>query len=274
MNTVASLAVPTHANAFQRALSVEDLRVLAPAVFASSAHERMSERYTFIPTERVLTGLVQAGFVLVDARQTHTRRAHPMYARHVVRLRRRFETVDLRDAIPEVVFLNSHDGTSAYQIRLGLYRVVCTNGLIVSRGAFPAWCVSHRGDIVDEVVAGALELSERFAHLALRVERMEQRRLSKDEQLQLAEQALALRYKDALHAGMLGAQLLTCRRADDLRDDLWSVFNRIQENVLRGGLSRRSPTGRLVRSRRITSIREDVRLNSGLWDLAEAMLVA
>ncbi len=274
MNTVASFVVPSRANAFQRSLSIDDLRVLAPAVFAPSAHERMSEKYTFIPTERVLSGLMQAGFVPVDARQTHTRRNHPMYARHIVRLRRRFETVDLRDAIPEVVFLNSHDGTSAYQIRLGLYRVVCTNGLIVSRGAFPAWCVSHRGDIVDEVVAGALEVSERFEQLALRVERMEQRCLSKDEQLRLAEQAMALRYADPLQAGMAPAQLLTCRRVDDLKDDLWSVFNRIQENVLRGGLSRRSPTGRLVRSRRITSIREDVRLNGALWDLAEAMLEA
>lgn len=274
MNTVASFAVPSRANAFQRALSTDDIRVLAPAVFAPSAHERMSPKYTFIPTERVLNGLLQAGFVPVDARQTHTRRNHPTYARHIVRLRRRFETVDLRDAIPEVVFLNSHDGTSAYQIRLGLYRVVCTNGLIVSRGAFPAWCVSHRGDIVDEVVAGALEMSERFEQLALRVERMEGRLLAKDEQLRLAEQAMALRYPDLLGAGMAPAQMLTCRRADDAKDDLWSVFNRIQENVLRGGLSRRSPTGRLVRSRRITSIREDVRLNGALWDLAEGMLEA
>src|SRR5437016_8202928 len=139
----------------------------------------MSERYTFIPTERVLTGLVQAGFVPVDARQTHTRRAHPMYARHVVRLRRRFETVDLRDSIPEVVFLNSHDGTSAYQLRMGIFRVVCTNGLIVSRGAFPAVCVAHRGNVVDEVVTGALEIAERFESLARQVEHMEQRRLFK-----------------------------------------------------------------------------------------------
>jgi hypothetical protein len=274
MSTAAQFVVPSHANAFQRSLSVDDLRMMAPAVFAAAAHERMSSKYTFIPTERVLTGLIQAGFVPVDARQTHCRRTHPQYAKHIVRLRRRFETVDLRDSVPEVVFINSHDGTSAYQIRLGLYRVVCTNGLIVSRGAFPAWCVSHRGDIVDEVVTGALELSEQFERLALRVERMEQRLLVKDEQLRLAEGALALRYEDSATAGMLPAQLLTCRRVEDLRDDLWSVLNRIQENLLRGGLSRRAASGRLVRSRRITSIREDVRLNSGLWDLAEAMIEA
>jgi hypothetical protein len=74
----------------------------------------MSSKYTFIPTERVLSDLMQAGFVPVHARQAMARRASPLHARHVVRLRRRFETVQLKDAVPEVLFLNSHDGTSAY----------------------------------------------------------------------------------------------------------------------------------------------------------------
>jgi Domain of unknown function (DUF932) len=79
-------------------------------VFAPSAEEHGSIRYTFIRTERVLAGLLQAVFV---ARQTQTRSASPLHARHVVRLRRRFETVQLRDSVPEIVFLTSHDGTSA-----------------------------------------------------------------------------------------------------------------------------------------------------------------
>src|SRR3977135_3056605 len=132
---------------------------------------------------------MSAGFVPVEARQAHTRRASAGHARHPVptrrrlRLRRRFETVQLRGSVPEVVFLNSHDGTSAYQLRMGLFRVVCTNGLIVSRAAFPAYCVSHRGNIVDDVIAGAITVAERFESLAVQVERMEQRRLFKDEQL-------------------------------------------------------------------------------------------
>ena len=227
---------------------------------------------TFIPTERVLSGLVAAGFVPVDARQTQARSTSPLHARHVVRLRRRFKTVDLKDSVPEVVFLNSHVGTSAYQLRLGIYRVVCTNGLIVSRGAFPACCVSHRGDIVDEVITGALEASERFEAMAGRVERMEHRRMPKDEQVGFAERALALRFPEPHLAGMQPSQLPTCRRTGDLGDDLWSTFNRVQENLLRGGIVRRVPTGRLTRTRRITSIREDVRLNSRLWDLAEEVL--
>jgi hypothetical protein len=234
----------------------------------------MSSKYTFIPTERVLAGLMSAGFVPVEARQTQARSASPLHARHIVRLRRRFETVQLKGSAPEVVFLNSHDGSSAYQLRMGIFRVVCTNGLIVSRGAFPAYCVSHRGNVVEEVVAGALKLSEEFEHLAAEVERMEQRHLLKDEQVRFAERALALRFPDPTQAGMQPSQLLNCRRVEDTGDDLWKVLNRCQEWLLRGGLSRRAVSGRVTRTRRISSIAADVRLNSQLWDLAMEVLAA
>jgi Domain of unknown function (DUF932) len=128
MNTLRDLSFSPHANAFSDALSLETIRQRVPAVFAPSADESRSGKYTFIPTDRVLSGLMQAGFVPVEARQARTRRASPLHALHVIRLRRRLETVELKDSVPEVVFLNSHDGTSAYQLRLGLFRVVCTNG--------------------------------------------------------------------------------------------------------------------------------------------------
>ena len=274
MNATSDLSFPSHANVFNPALSLEAVRSRAPAVFAASADERLSAKYTFVPSERVFTGLMSAGFLPVEARQASARRGSALHARHVVRLRPRFDTVQLKDSIAEVVFLNSHDGTSAYQLRMGLFRVVCTNGLIVSRGAFPAYCVSHRGNIVDDVIAGALELAERFESLAAQVERMEQRRLFKDEQLGFAARALALRFPDPAQSGMEPLQLLACRRTEDVGDDLWRVYNRCQEHLLRGGLSRRSACGRLTRTRRISSIRRDVQLNGQLWDLAAQVLEA
>lgn len=274
MNTLPTLTFGSHANVFAYNLSVDDLRERVPAVFAESPDDRLSSKYTFIPTERVLKGLISAGFVPVEARQAHTRKSSFLHARHVLRMRRRFETVALRDSIPEIVFLNSHDGTSAYQLRLGLFRVVCTNGLIVSRDAFPAYCVAHRGNVVDDVVAGALEMSERFETLATEVERMERRVMGRGEQLEFATRALALRYPEPATRGILPVQLLTSRRPQDLGDDLWSVLNKVQENLIGGGVSRRSQSGRLVRTRRITSIREDVRLNGRLWDLASGVLAS
>jgi hypothetical protein len=274
MNAISDLSFSSHANAFDRALSLDAVRTRAPAVFAAAADERLSPKYTFLPTERILTGLMSAGFVPVDARQASARRGSALHARHVVRLRPRCQTVQLKDSVPEVVFLNSHDGSSAYQLRMGLFRVVCTNGLIVSRGAFPAYCVSHRGNIVDDVIAGALKVAERFASLAEQVERMEQRHLFKDEQLTFAERALRLRYPESAESGMQPAQLLACRRSEDVGDDLWRVYNRIQEHLLRGGLSRRSINGRLARTRPIGSIRRDIALNGQLWDLAMERLAA
>ena len=269
-----AISLPQYDNAFGRTLSLEAVRASAPAVFAETPHERVSTKYTFVPSARVLTGLMNAGFVPVDARQTHTRSSSPLHARHVVRLRPRFQTVQLKDSVAEIVFLNSHDGSSTYQLRMGIFRVVCTNGLIVSRGAFPAYCVSHRGNVVDEVVASAVRMSEQFENLAATVEQMENRPMLKDEQRAFAARALALRFPDPSSCGMQPSQLLTCRRTEDVGDDLWRVYNRTQENVLRGGLSRRSAGGRLIRTRRITSIQKDVRLNSQLWDLATEFLAA
>jgi Domain of unknown function (DUF932) len=262
------------ANVFSRSLSLEEVRQQSPAVFAPSADEHLSGRYTFIPTDKVLAGLMNVGFVPVEARQARTRRASPLHAVHTLRLRRRYETISLRDSCPEIRLWNSHSGVGAYQLRMSIWRAVCTNGLIVSKGAFPAVYVPHRGNVVDEVITGALSMAERFDVLAAQVERMESRCLAREEQLRFAERAHAIRFPDPARSGLNASQLLTVRRPEDLAGDLYTVLNRVQENLMRGGLSRRSESGRLTRMRRITSLREDVRINSQLWDLAREVLVA
>jgi hypothetical protein len=260
---------PSHSSAFRNILSHEMLQERVPAAFAAGAHERTSSSYTFISTARVLDALSLAGFLPVDARQP-ARAKSPVHARHLIRLRRRYETIRLRDAIPEILFLNSHDGTSAYQLRVGLFRVVCTNGLVVSAGVFPLWRVMHRGDVVADVVAAALQISERFEVLAARVDRMERTPLDRLQQLDFAAEALALRFPKDLPEAVEPARFLVPRRPEDVGNDLWRTFNVLQENLLRGGILRRTASNRLRRTRRITAIQEDVRLNSALWELALA----
>src|SRR5207253_9597469 len=164
---------PSHSSAFRSALSLDELRERAPAAFAIAAHERTSPSYRFISTVGVLDALAEAGFMPVEARQSSQRAASPLHARHLIRLRPRAETIRLRDSIAELLLLNSHDATGAYALRAGLLRVVCLNGLVASAGDFPVWRVAHRGDVVGEVVQGALEISQRFGTLAPRVPRME-----------------------------------------------------------------------------------------------------
>lgn len=257
-----------YASAFDQALETEQLHRFSPAVFAVAAHESTGSSYKFVSTERVLGALAQAGFLPVAARQTQSRTRSPLHARHVIRLRRRFETVSVHDCVPEILFLNSHDGTSAYQLRVGLFRAVCANGLLVAMGGLPVWRVLHRGDHVEGVVRAALEVSERFTELGHLVENMRRTEMYRDEQLQFAHSAMLLRFPEAPHGGLEASQLLVPRRPEDIGNDLWHTLNVIQENVIRGGLSGRTATGRARRTRGITAIREDIRLNTGLWELA------
>jgi hypothetical protein len=271
LNTLSPSSSSSYSSAFMEALPAAVLRQRVPAAFAESAHESRSSSYTFIPTATLIDALGSAGFFPVQARQAG-RAKSVVHARHLIRFRRRFETVALRDAVPEILFLNSHDGTSAYQLRVGLYRAVCTNGLVVSVGAFPTFRVAHRGEVVGDVVRAALEISERFGSLATSVERLENRQLDHLEQLDFAAQALALRFPEAVVSGLEPSRLLVPRRKEDVGNDLWRTLNVVQENVLRGGIPRRTASNRLVRTRAITAIREDVRINSSLWDLALSLV--
>jgi hypothetical protein len=180
------------------------------------------------------------------------------------------ETIDVGDATPELILLNSHDGTSGVQLRAGLFRAVCSNGLIASVATFPVWRALHRGHVLDEVVRAALEMSERFGVLAAAVERMEGTHLGLPERLEFAAEALVLRFPEDHGGAMRPSELLVPQRQEDVGDDLWRVYNVIQGRLLGGGLLRRSATNRLIRTRKITAIRYDLWLNSALWDLAMA----
>jgi hypothetical protein len=137
-------------------------------------------------------------------------------------------------------------------------------------GVFPVWRVMHRGDVVRDVVCAAFRISERFEVLATAVERMERTVLDAGQRLEFAAEALALRFPNDLEGAVEPSRLLVTRRPEDAGNDLWRTFNVLQENLLQGGILRRSASNRLTRTRRITAIGEDVRLNSALWEMAIA----
>jgi hypothetical protein len=137
-------------------------------------------------------------------------------------------------------------------------------------GIFPVWRVTHRGNVVCDIVAAAIRISERFEQLAAAVERMERTVLDSEQRVEFARAALALRFPDVESAALDPVQVLAPERPEDAGNDLWRVFNTIQSRILRGGLTRRLPSLRVRRSRAIRSIREDLRLNSALWEMAMA----
>ena len=273
MSTIESLvqsATASH-SAFGRTLADDDLRSLTPAALAEAPDPRTSPTYSFIPTPRIIDALRCAGFVPVSAAQVASRRSTSLSAPHVIRFRRRYETVQLRDCIPEILFLNAHNGRVAVQFRIALFRPVCTNGLIVCDETLPAWKIPHRGDVVDAAVAAVIQQSEQFSAVGAWVERMEKTQLDELQRLDFASSALALRFPKDRHGGMRPAQLLEARRSEDVGNDLWRVYNVVQEHVIRGDVERRTASNRIVRTRPIKAVRRDVALNTALWSMATAL---
>ena len=257
-----------YAFAARSALSLQDLANRAPAAFAERAAEFTGPRYVFISTREIVSALMDAGFAPTHAVQSQARGANAGYARHMLRFEPQVHTLTLDDVLPQIVLINSHDGRSAYQLRAGLLRPVCTNGLLTPIGDFGLIHVSHRGNVVRNVVDAAQQITRDFARVGEVIEAMRGTLLSGGEQLHFAREALALRFADRAEPPVQPAQLLERRRMADIGDDVWRTFNAVQEGVLRGGLCGRTASGRAMRTRAIGAIRENVRLNTGLWKLA------
>jgi hypothetical protein len=185
------------------------------------------------------------------------------------------ESITLVDAIPELVLINAHDGTSAYTLRAGLYRPLCTNGLLAQIGDFGIIQVAHRGDVVANVVEGALAITRGFADIGAVVEEMHRMQLDERQRWDFASAALSVRYHRLDHHKPITAdQALLPRRNADYGNSLWTTYNVVNENICRGGLVGQTAKGRATRTRGISAIREDVRINAQLWQLAMTLLRA
>ena len=140
--------------------------------------------------------------------------------------------------------------------------------MLTAIGDFGLIHVSHRRNVVANVVEAAQRIVRGFGQVGGAVEQMRATQLTDTQQLDFAREALALRFPDTAEPPLLPAQLLERRRMADVGDDVWRTFNAVQESVLGGGLRGRIATGRAMRTRGIRAIRESVRLNTGLWKLA------
>lgn len=251
-----------------RPLTNDELFRHVPSVFSEEKHASRSERYTYIPTINLLDRLREEGFHPFYACQTKVRdddkRGH---TRHMLRLRR--DGFGQNDEVPEIILLNSHDGSSSYQMIPGIFRFVCNNGLVCG-DTFGEVRVPHKGDVVGRVIDGAYEVLSFFEKVTDSRDEMKGVFLDKDEQHVFAEAALGYKYFGE-HQPITAEQVLSPRRWQDKKDDLWTTFQRVQENIIKGEIPGISANGKRNRTRAVNSITGDVKLNNALWKMAETM---
>lgn len=259
-----------------RPLNDSEIQRIAPSVFAAEPHESRGEHYAYIPTSRVLEGLRNEGFVPMAVGQSRTRVAGKAdFTKHMLRFRHS-SMIDagLNKEVPELVLVNSHDGTSSYNLMGGIFRMICSNGMIIADNSSEIR-VQHRGNIVDNVIEGSYEVIESVKRVMPIIEDWKALALMPEQRRAYADAALALRW-DADEAGNVQApvnagHLLSVRRMDDRGSNLWTTYNVVQENLIRGGLRGTGSTGKRMTTRSVASVTENVKLNKALWALTARM---
>ncbi len=173
-------------------LSDDQIRRVAPSIFADAPHESRSERYSYIPTAAVLTELRKEGFQPFMVTQTRVRdEGKRDHTKHMLRLRHASQ-INGAEA-NEIVLLNSHDGTSSYQMLAGMFRFVCSNGLVCGDTVADVR-VPHKGDVAGSVIEGAFEVLSGFERVKESRDAMRAITLDEGEAEVFARSALALKY--------------------------------------------------------------------------------
>ena len=267
-------------NKVQTPLTMEEVARRAPSALALRPYAAMSAKYTYVPTINIIEGMIKAGFQPFAASQSLTR----------IAARRLSRSTCCASGTPTWAlwswatlcprsWSSTLDGACAFRLIAGLYRLVCSNGLMVSDAEIESISVRHTGNILQAVVDGSYTIVGNAAKALGTVKQWRQLQLTDGERHAFATSAHILRFADAegkTTTPITPDQLLVPRRYDDQGKDLWTTFNVLQENALKGGLSgiQRDAEGRRVRSvstRQIRGIDGNVQLNRSLWTLAERL---
>jgi hypothetical protein len=277
-----------------RALTEDELRKLAPSVFAVAAHESRSDRFQPIPTIEVLRGLAAEGFSVVGATQSKARdTARTDFTKHLLRLRRLDDkTHRVDDVLPEVILRNANDGTAAYELMAGLFRIRCLNSLVAQVATLDSTKVRHSGSgtkVRDAVIEGTHRVIDAAQKALQAPAAWSEIVLDREEKLLLASTVFDVRFPRSeeeteqqqqdrrVRHTIDAARLLEPARYEDRKDDLWTVTNVLQERAVRGGqhYTRTALDGndrltqRNARTREVKGVDQLVGVNKAIFRIAE-----
>lgn len=241
-----------------------------PALLADSPAPEVSGRYKFVSTQRIVDRLETFGWFPREAFFKKTRKGSPLHARHCVRFIH--ETMDGNaQSRPEIAIFNSHDGKSCLEMMSAIFRLVCSNGLVIKEQSFEEFKIPHRGyKAGDKFIDHAIDtLTNQANHAEFYAKKWGNTELDIPTVNRFHSDAMKVRFPDH----MQGEQWIldVAKRQEDKRSDIWTVFNRCQEHLINGGFMVTHTPGKNARmARELSNIDRINNMNRSLWSLASA----
>ena len=254
-------------------LTKANIMSMAPSVFSEVASDEVSKHYTHIPTERVIDDMEVLGWKPIEAKQVAARTKHTKgFQKHLLVFRNDDVVINGEDGdtvYPQIMLTNSHDGKNSFQFQAGLYRMICSNGLVIADEQFESVKMRHMGYSFEDLQD---MIKEMVGKLPLTVESM-----NKMKAIEMAEEQILAFAKDALNARFTKKEmnrievdlkeLTTPTRKEDKGSDLWSVFNVVQEKLIEGDFQYRAG-GKVRQARVIKNFKQDMKINKKLFNVA------
>lgn len=257
-----------------RELTKDEIAGVSSSVYGTTKHVRTSEKYQFIPTETIMADLKAEGWVPFGVQSVVARKLEDqLTSKHLLRFRNINETavvIDKDKVVPEIVITNSHDGRNAFRAHMGIFRMVCANGLIAADPRTEeSLRVTHKGYSKEMITAMIANLVAHFTEKVKEIKTYKTLIMKPEQMVAFAEEAIGVRwrYEYDRPQGLTPELVLATRRVEDQVKDLWTTYNVIEENLMKGGIQAVNNNGRVISTRPMKNVREQVRIEKALWEL-------
>lgn len=252
------------------ALTNSEIAARCPQVFQTNYSKARTKKYGQYTTAQVIDALRTEGYEVTNA--FSQARTPGQFSKHCVRLSHRdfLDTLTPDETRPEIVIVNSHDGSSSFRIMAGIFRLVCSNGLIIADDKTADNRICHwKGNSFESVIDTALLVAEQAKESYELIDQMKSVNLSDKQQKEYAIKAAQIRlaYNKKSQVNFAENLLIPHRHEDNITPSIWNTYNVVQENCIKGG--------QLVGSRvlrPLTNISQNVEVNRKLWQEATALL--
>jgi len=255
-------------------LTKDQIREIAPSVFTQKADKSStSKHYVHIPTETVIDDMASMGWGVVDAKQVKARK-NAGYQKHMVVFGNNDVVIEGKDGdtvMPRILMTNSHDGKNSFSFQAGLYRLVCSNGLVIADAEFANMKIRHMGYDLAELKTVIQEIVEKLPLTVECMNKLKAKQMSEEEKMDFAEKALRTRLPESQLSSFTFdniQELLKPTRVEDTGDDVWSVYNVIQEKIIHGMFETFGARGKVRKARKIKNFKQDTKVNQELYQLA------
>ena len=245
--------------------TLDEIKQIAPSVFTTTKASHLTDKYVQTPTSRVVEDLMNLGWQVTKAQEVKSRK-YQGHQKHLIVFRHpdiMIKGQNGDDAFPQILLTNSHDGKAAFNFRVGIFRLVCSNGLVISDADFSNVSIRHINYTFETLQTKIQEVIAKLPGLVQKINLFKSTQLTETQMIDFAAKASALRTKQRVNV----LDLLSAERDEDRGNDLWLVFNRVQEKLLGGSYKAGNRKARSVKN-----FQKDIQINEQLFELAESYL--